>query len=389
VRVAAFFALDRLHQPDVWESESIANNLLAGRGFTYEFLGTTYRSYMEPLYPGLCAAVYALTGHSFLALGLVQALLGTALVWLVFVCGRRLGGEAAGLWAAALAALHPGLIAYTTKFHPFVLDSLLLLAVVAACLFFSTSRPGRSAVALGAALGLCVLSRATVLVCLPVIGWWVATRLDRGRLRALALAGLTATLVVAPWVARNRAVQGRFVLTRSGTSLVFWLGNNPHVFSGSAATPAGAPLYQLIPEEQRRRLSSLDELGQQDLLLAEATAYVRARPLAFLQRWAVKLGYFWWQSPQAGRLYPAPLFHLYQAFYLAMMALVITAVVAHRRRRETWLVVGFCAAIAIVQSAYYIEGRHRLAIEPILLLLAGAGAVRVGQLLPWGKKVSS
>ena len=443
MRVAAFFALDRVHQPDVWESEQLANNLLAGRGFTYQFLGTTYRSYMEPLYPGLCAAVYALTGHSFLALGLVQALLGTALVGLVFACGRRLAGDAAGLWAATLAAVHPGLIAYTTKFHPFVLDSLLLLAVVAACLFFSSTRPVRSAVVLGAAIGVCVLSRATVLVCLPVMGWWVAARLDRGRLAArdasrtepkwaqparmqgarrantpriqptsnaadglappvsatgdlhhgllsaVALAAATAALVVAPWVARNRAVQGRFVLTRSGTALVFWLGNNPHAFSGSAATPTGTPLYDLIPEEQRRRLRALDELGQQDLFLAEATAFVRAHPLAFVQRWAVKLGYFWWQSPQAGHLYPAPLFRLYQIFYLAMMGLAITGTVARRRQRETWLLIGFCASIAIVQSAYYVEGRHRLAIEPILLLLAGAGAVRLGQLLPWGKKVSS
>ena len=43
--MAAFFALDRAHQPDLWESEAIAQNLLAGRGFTYQFLGTTYRSY--------------------------------------------------------------------------------------------------------------------------------------------------------------------------------------------------------------------------------------------------------------------------------------------------------------------------------------------------------
>jgi 4-amino-4-deoxy-L-arabinose transferase-like glycosyltransferase len=389
VRVVAFLALDRHHSPDVWESETIARNLLEGRGFTYQFLGTTYRSYMEPLYPGLCAAVYALTGHSFLALGLVQAALGTLLVWLVFACGRRIAGDAAGLWAAGLAAVHPGLIAYTTKFHPFVLDALLLLAVLAAGLFFSTSRPLRAAVVLGAAIGLCVLSRATVLVCLPVMGWWVAARLPRGRLVALALAAGTAALVVAPWVARNYLVHHRFILTRSGTGLVFWLGNNPHVFTGSAATATGDPLYQLIPHEQRRRLEQLDELGQQELFRAEATAFVRARPLAFVQRWAVKLGYFWWQSPQAGHLYPAAGFRLYQAFYLLMMALAITGVVTHRRQRETWLLVGFCASIAVVQSAYYVEGRHRLAIEPVLLLLAGAGAVRLTQLLPWGKKVSS
>src|SRR5688572_15827112 len=86
LRAAAFFLLGRAERPDLWEGEEIANNLLAGRGFTYQFLGTTYRSYMEPLYPALCAGVYALTGHSFTALGMVQAALGTLLVALVFVC---------------------------------------------------------------------------------------------------------------------------------------------------------------------------------------------------------------------------------------------------------------------------------------------------------------
>jgi hypothetical protein len=108
--------------------------------------------------------------------------------------------------------------------------------------------------------------------------------------------------------------------------------------------------------------------------------------VAFLRRWAIKLGYFWWQSPQAGRLYPAAWFRLYQAFYLLVAALALAAIVIHRRRRETWLLVGFCLSIALVQSAYYVEGRHRLTVEPLLLVQA---AQALAQLLPWGKKVSS
>jgi 4-amino-4-deoxy-L-arabinose transferase-like glycosyltransferase len=376
LRVAAFFALDRAHHPDVWESEAIALNLLEGRGFVYSFLGTTYRSYMEPLYPALCAAVYALTGHSFLALGLVQAALGTLLVWLVFACGRRLSTDRAGLWAAGLAAIHPGLIAYTTKFDVFVVNAPLFLLVLLACVTFSPGRPWRSAALVGAAIGVCVLSRATILVCLPVIGWWVWTRSpgpSRTRLLQLALLAATVIAVVSPWVARNYTVHHRFVLTRTGTSLVFWLGNNPHVFTGSAATMNGEHIFDVIPTPERERLSQLDELGQQDFFRAEATGFVRAHPLAFLQRWATKLGYFWWQGPQAGRLYPTAWFRLYQAFYLLVIGLGVVGIGVHRRGRETWLLLGICASIAIVQSAYYVEGRHRLLIEPLLLLLAGQG----------------
>jgi hypothetical protein len=391
VRVGAFLALGRVARPDLWESEEIATRLLAGEGFRYQFLGTTYRSYMEPLYPGLCAAVYAVTGHSFLALGIVQAVLGTALVGLVLACGttvgRSVGGERAGLWAGAVAAVHPGLIVYTTKFHPFVIDSLLVMLVVAACLHWQPRRPWRSALLLGGALGLCVLSRATILACLPVLAWWVATRLPgwRSRAAAVGLVVVAAAAVVAPWVARNHAVHQRFVLTRSGTSLVFWLGNNPHRFTGSAATPEGEPLYRLLPPADQARLATLDELGQQDHFAAEARRFVREQPIGFLTRLATKLGYFWWQSPQGGHLYPAAGYRLYQAFYLGLLGLAVAGVVRHRRRREVWLLAGCCLSIALLQSAFYVEGRHRLAIEPLLAVLAGTAL----QLLPWGKKVSS
>lgn len=387
VRVGAFFALGRHRQPDVWESEAIATSLLEGRGFTFQFLGATYRSYMEPLYPGLCALVYALTGHSFLALGLVQAVLGTALVALVYACAGKLAGPRAALAAGGLATVHPGLIAYGTKFHPFVLDSLLVLLVVVACLFWVAERARRSALLVGAALGLCVLSRATILACLPVLAWWFATRVPgaRARVAVAALALGAAAVIVAPWVIRNHRIHDRFVLTRSGTSLVFWLGNNPHAFSGSAAAPGGEPLYHRLPPADQARLLTLGELGQQDFFRAQALAHVRDQPLAFLGRWATKLGYFWWASPQAGHLYPKGWFRAYQAFYLALLALAVAGAVAQRRRREVWLVAGCCLAIALLQSAFYIEGRHRLAIEPLLAMLAGASL----QLLPWGKKVSS
>lgn len=380
LRLAAFLALDRLHHPDVWESEVIATNLLAGRGFIYPFLGTVYHSYMEPLYPGLCAAIYALTGHSFLALGIAQAVLGAGLVALVFLAGRRVAHDRAALVAALLAAVHPGLVLYATKFHPFVLDSLLLMAVLTACLHVSTSHPWRSTLLLGGLVGLCVLSRATVLACLPVIAWWIWAHASGSRVaRAGQLAGfaLAAAVVVAPWVVRNHHVQHRLVLTRSGTGLVFWLGNNPHAFTGSAATSDGTALYELLPSDTRARLATLDEMGQQDLFHAEARRFIAERPGAFVVRWAQKLFYFWWQTPQAGRLYPASWFRLYQGFYLVILGLSLAGIAALRRQHETWLVLGVCLSIAVLQAAFYVEGRHRLAIEPMLLLFAGAAVWRL------------
>lgn len=384
VRFAVFIHLDRFRHPELWENETIATNLLEGRGFVFETLGTQYRSYMEPLYPALCALVYRVTDHSFLAMGVVHVALGTALVALVFVCGRRVIPEPAALVAALLTALHPGLIVYTTKFHPFVLDAVLWWTAFTIVLAWSAERPWRSACVGGLIIGLSVLTRPTILACVPMLGWWIWQRSNSRLLHAagqLAVLLACAAVVVAPWAWRNYEIHRRFMLTRSGTSFVFWLGNNPYLFTGSSMTPDGGPIIDRVPDAVRDRLRRVDEVGQQDYFRQEASQFIASHPGEFLERSALKLGYFWWFSPQSGLLYPQAWLRIFKIFYLAIVVLAAAGVWTCWRARtaapNAWLAALFllgCAfSISLLQSVYYVEGRHRLAIEPVLLIFAGGG----------------
>ena len=381
LRLLAFVASDRLRHPEVWESEDVATNLLEGRGFTYVTLGTVYRSYMEPLYPALCALVYRVTNHSYQAMGIVQVLLGTALVWLVTVCGLSVASPGAALMAGLLAAVDPALIVYTTKFHPFVLDTVLWFSAFAAVLAFTPAHPWRSTVIAGGLIGLCVLTRPTILACLPMIGWWMwirSTDAVRSRVLRSAVLGLCIAAVAGPWAWRNYDAHKRLMLTRSGTAFVFWLGNNPYLFTGSAMTPDGVPIIDRVPAAVRAELSRRDEMGQQDYFSDEAFAFVRARPAAFVSRWITKFGYFWWFSPQAGQQYSAAGFRLFELFYAALLGLSLWGLRTGWRESEgdtarrgaIVLIVCCCLAISALQSLYYVEGRHRLAIEPFLLIFA-------------------
>lgn len=386
LRAGAFVVLDRFHHPEVWENDTIARNLLEGKGFTYSFLGTVYRSYMEPLYPVLCALVYRVTGYSSQALALVHVLLGTLAVWLVFQCGRALASERVGLLAAGFTALHPGLIVYTTKFHPFILDSLLFVAVLAACLAFHGQRAGWSSLRLGLVTGVCVLTRPTIVASLPLVAWWLWRQVSRSTRRWLRVGGIwvvTVVAVVGPWVWRNYQIHHRLILTRSGTPMVLWIGNNPSVFTGSALTADGRPLLiDVLPPAAQREVLMQDELGQQDWFLRQARDCIVADPVSAIRRWVVKWWYFWWCSPQAGLLYPPTAFRLYQGWYLMLFGLAVRGVwrlwrTAHvggdRPHLGWWLVFGICLATALVQSLFYVEGRHRLLLEPFLALLASQG----------------
>jgi 4-amino-4-deoxy-L-arabinose transferase-like glycosyltransferase len=377
LRFGAFLALGRHHAPDTWEQEALATNLLEGRGFTYLFLGVTYRSFIEPLYVWLCAGVYFVSGHSFLALGLVQAVLGAAIVPAVHdVTARAISREAA-FFAACMAAAHPGLVLYATKFHPLVLDSLLFTVVLALCLRFPQQSTTRMATALGACIGLATLTRPTILACLPLLlGWsWARTEKARRDPRFFAVIGAAAVLVAGPWVARNYAVHHRWMVTQSRGPLLFWTGNNPHAFSGTTTTSPGVAVIESLPAQSMEHIKTLDELGQQDFFAEEASRFVRDQPGEFLHRWATKLGYFWWETPQAGWMYPRGWFSVYRLSYLAIVSLAVTGAIVHRRRPEVGLLLAFCFAISVGQAVFYVEGRHRLAIEPLLLALAGGGLV--------------
>ena len=75
-----------------------SGNLLAGSGVFWQ----------PPLYPYFLAGVMSLLGRGMLTIYLVQAALGALSCLLVQRIGRRVFGEAAGIWAGAITALSGG-----------------------------------------------------------------------------------------------------------------------------------------------------------------------------------------------------------------------------------------------------------------------------------------
>ena len=383
-RLAAVVAWGAHRAPELWEYETIADNVLAGRGFVYDSVsGGAHWSHVEPLYPLLTAGVYALTGHSHLVMALVNAVLSTLLVPLAWTVAMRLGGVGPARLAAILTAADPGLVRYAVKFHPLALDALGLMGVLALALWLRERLDVRAHVWFGLAAGACVLTRPTVLVFLPVAwSWLVALSPGRRRRRVglIAISVVVAAVTISPWVARNYAVHGRFVLTRTNGPYVFWLGNNPH-WTGTSVNADGNALFEGLPAALRERIVASPELAQNDLLREEAWRYVRADPAAFAGRIAWRFAHFWLVPVQSGLLYRSEPLGVYRVFYwtaaaaagLGLLALASGGRGGRSAVANGVLVVGFLAAISLIQSAFFVETRHRLALEPALLALAALG----------------
>jgi hypothetical protein len=188
---------------------------------------------------------------------------------------------------------------------------------------------------------------------------------------------------VAPWTIRNAVVHHRFVLTRSGSGYVFWLGNNP-AGSGSAADLSGRPIWRDAPVEFQRRILAADETTRDRIFHEAAWRYVRNDPAAAVARVAQRLGYFWWFSPQWGSAYDPRVKFVYRIWWMLLLLLIFAGLIGLARlerthRRDLMLLASLAILVSFVQSLYYVDGRHRLAVEPLIMPLAAAGIVMIAR----------
>ncbi len=202
-----------------------ANLLADGEGYVhpYRYLLFGVRSPGADHPPGFMTVLAAFSWlglRSFFQHQVISCLIGAAGVAAMGLAGRRIAGERVGLIVAGLAALSPNIF----YFDAMVVSESMVVGTTALVLIAAYrwwDRPTtRSAVAFGVVIGLASLVRSEAILLGPLIAvpllWWrgrAAEDPDGGsvrddrvrRLPQLALAGLAAALVIAPWVGYNMA----------------------------------------------------------------------------------------------------------------------------------------------------------------------------------------
>ena len=383
LRLGAGLVTGRLTHPELFEYDGMARNLLAGRGLTFTHLGIVYHSFAPPVFSWIAAGSYGLTG-SIVPVMLLQIAAGGALAVVTAAIAERLFGQwSAGAAAGFLVAVHPGLIIYNaTKAHPLSFDSLFFS--LALLMFFRLyDRPTVArAVTLGLIAGLGTLSRSTMLIFLPIGAVWLLATTPRGSWRsaagAIVVAGITAFVVILPWSVRDSIVQHRNLFLISTTGEDFWDGNNPYATGHSYVDADHAVIHALSPAEHADLMSQPDEIAQSRWFRNKAIEFIKANPAAAARLTFVKFFHFWWFAPQTGVLYPALWRQVYMAYYVLALGLAAAGGwrLAHMGApaiRLTLLVVAFLLGLSALQSVYYVEARHRWAIEPMLLAISGGG----------------
>ena len=416
LRVWVVLALSSEHAaPLTYEHGRIAENLLAGRGFSIEFLGTEGpTSQQAPFYPLLLAAVYVCFGvgtpAALLAVQLIQCVAGTGLVLGVVWLAWSLLPERDDVgWVAGLgAAVYPTHLYMVTHCQVALWAALLLVFLLATVVSPRWRATWPGAILTGSLAGALLLVEPILALALPICAaafWLGEGRLGerqngwKDRFQAAALGRLAAMasvalLVVAPWIARNWMVHGEAVFIKSTFGYALWQGNNPHSW-GTDKIPK--PSAELLRNQHDGSLRSIDQalwearhetLYIDDVLLGptgyrefvgltepersrllgrRALAFIRGNPGRYGRLCLARLRYFLLfdeTNPKAANF-------VYRWATVSWLVLgFIGFLVSLPRAGSLWAAYAIFAAVTLFHALVITSVRFRIPIEPVSFVWA-------------------
>ncbi len=381
LRVALFNIFLTHNSIQTLEYSDIAKNIVSGNGYTYNYLGTLYRSYGTPLYPALIAIIYKFAGITNSPIVYLQITLSLLSGLVLFFIARRIANENAALIASIIFLFHPGLVLYSVKsIHSLQLDIFLFLLAVISVMRLREKMSFANAAVTGLAFGMAALSRPSIAAFAFISVLWLfvgsGTAFKTKMFSALLLISIAA-IPVSVWIVRNYAVHKKIIMTTTCDAEVFWRGNNKNATGASHQTDGMGVLEH--DKELYDKLITLNELDKRELFRKEATQFIINNPGKAIMLYLKKIYYFWWFSPVSGILYPHSYLFIYRVFYSMMLFFAVIGLISLFKkkdddiRKNVCLLLLFLILTSLFQAMYYVEGRHRWGVEPILLIFSAAG----------------
>jgi 4-amino-4-deoxy-L-arabinose transferase-like glycosyltransferase len=320
-------------------------------------------------------------GEHLLPQRLTMAVVGAGVVVLIALIGRTVARDRAGLLAAAIAAVYPGLWINDGLVMSDTLAALTVAVAILLAYRFGRDPTGTNAAFLGIACGFAVLTRAELLLLLPcmVVPMALFARsLTVGRRVAMVgIAALTTFAVVSPWSAYNVARFDEPVLFSTNDGLTLcganldgtWYGDGTGLWSLECAghpTPPGD--RSVVSNELRSQ--GLRYIGDH-LDRLPAVVAVRVARVWSLYAPGAMVDY----NQGEGRE-PWASWMAFAAFWLLLPFAVAGGVVLRRRALLTPLAAQF-VMVTIIAAAVYGLVRFRTPAEVSIVVLAAVALDRL------------
>lgn len=350
--------------------------------------------YQSPLYPYALAVLYAIVGHSLMAVRIAQGILGAASCVLLAQATRRFAGARAGVIAGVLLAVYAPALFFDGLIQKASIDLFLVTLVLALCAEFLERRHAAWLAAAGLALGALTLNRENARVLVPVVvGWVLLAFRDVPLRRRVAWAGafvIASALVVVPVGLRNRAIGGEFLISTSQLGPNLYIGN--HAGANGSYEPllpgrANASVERTdatrLAERAEGRTLTPGEVS--DYWVSQALAFVRDHPWDWLRLFGRKL----LLTINADEISDSESLDVYAEaslilrglrwidFGMLLAAGVLGACVTRERWPGIGLVAASAGAFALSVAIFFVFDRYRFPLVPYVLVFAGAGIARL------------
>ena len=342
-----------------------------------------------PLYSFYLSYIYRLFGVNFLIPLILQMLLGVVTCAAIYWIGKSIFSPLTGILTALSVALYGPLISYQVCYAPLPLTTPLLIFSFYFLFKFYTSRRALYIAISGAMLGLCTLSRPTMLIIAPVIliWFWGERKSFYQFIQKSTLFLFALGLVISPLTFHNYRVTGKIIPISDDQGAVnLYFGNNPYA---NEIGPHG--MSEQYSQRVRGIFNFPTEFSEIEAKVAAGeTTYlrqvfhyisehpwdwveltVRKTRLMFLEPdWKILLTSFAYPSSSAA-LKSSMYLRLFPTEWIALMVggLLALFFVRHRYTFLIWLTI---LSISFVLIIFFVKFRFRLPLAPLLLLLAFA-----------------
>ncbi|TWU56122.1 glycosyltransferase family 39 protein [Rubripirellula reticaptiva] len=359
--------------------------------------------YQAPLYPYFIAVLIKIFGVGVPGLRLVQAILGTIGAVAIGVTGKQWFGNRVGILAGLMMAMYAPAIYYDGIVQKASLASFLLCVLLATCSLFrskvqspavDTRASAALAMATGVLIGLLVLTRENAMLWLPIFPLWIGIlAFAKSKQFATAMVAfyfVGAAIVLVPVAARNASLGGEWSPTTFQAGPNFYIGNRAGASGIYEALVPGheTPVYertdaQRIAEQTKGHPLTSREVSR--FWFAQSYDEISRSPGSWVQLMIQKtfMVVNRFEVPDVDSL------NIFQSYSIGLavlsfwnfgtlVPLATLGIVATRRRwRELWffdtLILIMVAAVAL----FFILGRYRLPLVPLLIPFAAAGITSV------------
>jgi 4-amino-4-deoxy-L-arabinose transferase-like glycosyltransferase len=328
-----------------------------------------------PGYPLFLGAIYAIVGPSVLTILILQALMGGASTWLVYLLGQRISQPVA-LLAALLAAIDPLSIGFSAALLSETAFTLLLLTALWLVAKWRDTGLFMWCMLFALAWGAAVYMRASALWCMvPLVLWCVMTPRGQSKIGQRILSAILACTIVLlsllPWQLRNYSLFhesfGRLT-TLEGISLY------EAVYPGAD----GSPKQDLLPTPPD--MLTLNESQRNNEYSHRAWHYIFSDPARIARLALQKIARTW--SPAfnaAGFQNPAIqlamlLWHI-PLFLLALLGLARNTFPTSLKILLLLPILYFTTLHALFLGSV----RYRVPLMPLLCLFAASGLLKLTQ----------